>query len=109
MNKVKNFNDFVNEDYTEDDLVEMSGELDGLYDEGADAIVDAVVFLEEYYKEIGEDFDEDTINDSMDVKDAIAELQKVSGDKQQEAENIVINIQEINDRIKELSEKIGDY
>ena len=106
MNKVKNFNDFLNEKYSEDDLVEMSAELDGLYDEGAEAIADAVNFLRDYY---GEDFDEDTINDSMDIEDTIAELAKIEGDGQEEAQNIIINIEEINDKIKELSEEIGDY
>lgn len=109
MNKIKKFNDFLNEKYSEDDLVEMSAELDGLYDEGANAISDAVAFLVEYYNEIGEDFDEDTINVNMDVEDALSELQKVSGIKQQEAESIVVNIQEINSRIEELSKEIGDY
>jgi hypothetical protein len=108
MSNIKKFEEFLNEEYeySEDDLVEMSAELDGLYDEGAEAIADAVNFLRDYY---GEEFDEDTINDSMDVEDAIAELEKVEGDEQEEAQNIINNIEEINASIKELSKKIGDY
>ena len=106
MNKVHSFEEFLNEKYSEDDLAEMSYELDGLYDEGAEAIADAVNLLRDYY---GEDLDENTINDSMDVDDAIAELGKVEGDEQEEAQNIIINIEEINAKIAELSKEIGDY
>ena len=106
MNKIHNFEEFLNEKYSDDDLAEISYELDGLYDEGAEAIADAVNLLRDYY---GEDFDEDDINDSMDVDDAIAELRKVEGEKQEEADNIIINIEEINAKIAELSKEIGDY
>ena len=42
----------------------------------------------------------------MDVKDAITELRNVEGDKQQEAENIISNIEDINNQIQELQNEL---
>ena len=98
---IKLFEAFINEDNSE-----IEYELDRLYDEGAEAISDAVSFLQSYYEEIGEEFDELTINDNMDVKDVITELRKVEGDKQQEAENIISNIESINNQIQELQNEL---
>jgi Mg/Co/Ni transporter MgtE len=94
---IKLFEAFIKEDNSE-----IEYELDRLYDEGAEAISDAVSFLQSYYESIGEEFDKLTINDNMDVKDAILELRKVEGDRQQEAENIISNIENINNQIEEL-------
>ncbi len=98
---IKLFEAFINEDNSE-----IEYELDRLYNEGSEAISDAVSFLQSYYDEIGEEFDELTINDNMDVEDAITELRKVEGDKQQEAENIISNIENINNQIEELQNEL---
>jgi Mg/Co/Ni transporter MgtE len=98
---IKLFEAFINEDNSE-----IEYELDRLYNEGSEAISDAVSFLQSYYEEIGEEFDELTINDNMDVEDAITELRKVEGDKQQEAENIISNIENINNQIEELQNEL---
>jgi hypothetical protein len=98
---IKLFEAFINEDNSE-----IEYELDRLYNEGSEAISYAVSFLQSYYEEIGEEFDELTINDNMDVEDAITELRKVEGDKQQEAENIISNIENINNQIEELQNEL---
>ena len=111
---IKLFEAFINEDNSE-----IEYELNRLYDEGADEISNAVSFLQSYYEEIGEEFDELTINDNMDVKDVIAELRKVEGDKIKanndvsvkiyfidEAETIIANIENINNQIQELQNEL---
>jgi len=98
---IKLFESFIKEDNSE-----IEYQLDRLYDEGAEEISYAVSFLQSYYEEIGEEFDEVTINDNMDVVDVITELRKVEGDKQQEAENIISNIEDINNQIQELQNEL---
>ena len=111
---IKLFEAFINEDNSE-----IEYELDRLYNEGANEIKYAVSFLQSYYEEIGEEFDELTINDNMDVKDVIAELRKVEGDKIKanndvsvkiyfidEAETIIANIESINNQIQELQNEL---
>lgn len=104
---IKKFQDFVNEKYDNNNLTEMTFELKGLYEEESKLVVNAINLLRDYYDE--DDFNEDVINYSMDILNVIVELGKVKGDKQKEAQKIINNIKQINARIDETNEEIGNY
>jgi hypothetical protein len=104
---IKKFQDFLNEKYDNNNLTEMTFELEGLYEEESKLVVNAINLLRDYYDE--DDFNEDVINYSMDILNVIVELGKVKGDKQKEAQKIINNIKQINARIDETNEEIGNY